>query len=261
VLAVLAVPASASAQEAPDASCPGPQDGGTANASGGNGRYAQTFTALGSGTLTRAQASISKGGISADWVMEMHAVDGSGTPTNEVLASATIPDATVPAGDSTLTATFANPAPVTAGQAYALVVTRPGSNSLGIGVRFGTVCPGSLYSSSSQVAPFTMSSVDLIFAVFVTPPPDLSPPETTITRGPKDKTKKRKATFEFSSSEPGSSFNCQVDKGPLTVCSSPFTVKVKRGKHTFRVQALDAAGNVDGSPASDDWKVKKKRKH
>jgi hypothetical protein len=34
---------------------------------------------------------------------------------------------------------------------------------------------------------------------------------------------------------------------------------VRKGKHHFEVQAVDGAGNV-GSPASDDWKVKKKKK-
>jgi hypothetical protein len=33
---------------------------------------------------------------------------------------------------------------------------------------------------------------------------------------------------------------------------------VKKGKHTFQVQAIDEAGNV-GSPATDTWKRKKKK--
>jgi len=36
-------------------------------------------------------------------------------------------------------------------------------------------------------------------------------------------------------------------------------VKVRKGKHTFEVRAKDAAGNVDASPATDAWKVKKKQ--
>jgi hypothetical protein len=34
---------------------------------------------------------------------------------------------------------------------------------------------------------------------------------------------------------------------------------VKKGKHTFQVQAIDQAGNLS-SPATDTWKRKKKRK-
>ena len=90
------------------------------------------------------------------------------------------------------------------------------------------------------------------------------PPETTITRAPKDKLKAKKktkkATFEFTSSEPGSSFECSLDGGAFAPCASPDTIKVKKGKHTFAVRATDQAGNVDASPASDDWKVKRKRK-
>ena len=80
-------------------------------------------------------------------------------------------------------------------------------------------------------------------------------------KGPKDKTKKRSATFEFSSSEPGSTFECTLDgKQTFKPCTSPITVKVKKGKHSFDVRATDAAGNADPTPASDTWKVKKKKK-
>lgn len=91
--------------------------------------------------------------------------------------------------------------------------------------------------------------------------PDADPPETTITKGPKKKTKKKKARFEFASDEPGSSFQCKLDKGAFEPCASPDKVKArKKGKHTFEVRAVDAAGNVDASPASQSWKRKKKRK-
>jgi Thrombospondin type 3 repeat len=93
------------------------------------------------------------------------------------------------------------------------------------------------------------------------PPPaaDTSPPDTQITQRPKKKTRKRRATFAFTSSEPGSTFECKLDGRQFAPCSSPLTVKVKLGKHSFQVRARDAAGNVDGSPATDTWKVKKKR--
>jgi hypothetical protein len=87
------------------------------------------------------------------------------------------------------------------------------------------------------------------------------PPETTITSGPKDKTRSKFATFGFSSNAPDSSFQCAVDGQVLKVpCTSPYSVKVKKGKHTFQVRAIDQTGSVDGSPATDDWKVKKKKK-
>jgi hypothetical protein len=89
---------------------------------------------------------------------------------------------------------------------------------------------------------------------------DCIAPDATITKHPKNKTRKRRATFEFSSSEPGSSFECSLDGAPFAACTSPLTAKVKRGKHTFSVRAKDPAGNVDPTSATDDWKVKKKKK-
>lgn len=89
---------------------------------------------------------------------------------------------------------------------------------------------------------------------------DCSPPDTTITKGPKKKTKKKQASFEFTSSETGSSFECAFDLQSFSSCTSPLTQKAKKGKHSFRVRAEDAAGNVDPTPASFDWKVRKKKK-
>jgi hypothetical protein len=90
---------------------------------------------------------------------------------------------------------------------------------------------------------------------------DRTAPETTIDKGPAKKTSSRSATFEFVSSEPGSTFSCTVDEKPPTTCTSPLGVKnLKPGKHRFSVVATDAAGNADSSPATYSWKVKKKHK-
>ena len=67
-----------------------------------------------------------------------------------------------------------------------------------------------------------------------------------------------KARFTFKSSEPGSSFRCKVDGKAWKRCTSPFTVTVKPGQHTFRVQATDAAGNTDPTPAVWKWRVKRR---
>ena len=86
-------------------------------------------------------------------------------------------------------------------------------------------------------------------------------PSATISDGPKDKTKKKKATFEFTGGEATqlAGFQCSLDGAPFVACASPYTVKVKKGKHIFQVEAIDQAGNVS-SPATDDWKVKKRKK-
>jgi hypothetical protein len=92
---------------------------------------------------------------------------------------------------------------------------------------------------------------------------DCAPPDTTITQRPADKvkTKKKQAavTFAFSADE-AATFECSLDGAAFTACTSPDTLKVKKGTHHFEVRAIDSAGNVDGSPAGDDWKVKRKKK-
>jgi hypothetical protein len=88
---------------------------------------------------------------------------------------------------------------------------------------------------------------------------DTSPPNTKIDSGPRPKTKKKKATFTFSADESPVAFECKLDRGAFATCTSPARFKVKKGKHTLQVRAVDASINIDQSPASYSWKVKKKR--
>ncbi|MEZ5062891.1 MAG: hypothetical protein R2700_15520, partial [Solirubrobacterales bacterium] len=94
-------------------------------------------------------------------------------------------------------------------------------------------------------------------------PADTDPPETTLTTKPKPKVKTKKksakVTFAFSSDESGR-FECKLDKASFSPCTSPLTLKAKKGKHTFSVRAVDAAGNTDASPATASFKVKRKKK-
>ena len=100
------------------------------------------------------------------------------------------------------------------------------------------------------------------------PPPEpgpeggTAPPDTIITSGPSGKTKSKSATFVFNGTDRRAiaSFQCKLDAAAFVPCSSPYTVKVRKGKHTFQVQAIDQAGNVDPTPATDNWRVKKKTK-
>jgi len=86
---------------------------------------------------------------------------------------------------------------------------------------------------------------------------DTTAPDTQITAGPKRKSKKRRATFSFTSSEPGSRFECSLDGASFAACASPLELKAGKGKHRFDVRAVDAAGNLDPTPAVQRWKVKK----
>jgi hypothetical protein len=89
-----------------------------------------------------------------------------------------------------------------------------------------------------------------------TPPPDTTAPQTQISSGPSGKTASRKAKFRFTSNEAASTFQCKLDGKKWASCRSPKTYKkLAEGKHTFRVKARDAAGNVDLSPARRSWRV------
>src|SRR5205823_3531147 len=63
------------------------------------------------------------------------------------------------------------------------------------------------------------------------------------------------ASFAFTSSEEGSTFQCFLDVGAFVPCSSPQTyASLSGGPHTFSVEATDRAGNL-GVPASRSWTV------
>jgi hypothetical protein len=82
---------------------------------------------------------------------------------------------------------------------------------------------------------------------------DATPPDTTLTP-PDQLAANSEPTFTFTSSEPGSTFQCSLGDQPFAACSSPDTVFVKSGPHRFRVRAVDAAGNVDPTPAVLKWR-------
>jgi hypothetical protein len=88
-------------------------------------------------------------------------------------------------------------------------------------------------------------------------PPDNTPPETTIGSGPSGTVSTASASFTFSSSESGSTFECKLDSGTFVACTSPRSYTgLANGSHTFSVRATDAAGNVDATPATRTWKVR-----
>jgi hypothetical protein len=91
--------------------------------------------------------------------------------------------------------------------------------------------------------------------------PDVTPPDTILNHGPKQKSRKRKATFIFSATEPGR-FLCKVDKKKQHSCTSPFKKRFKRyGRHKVTITAVDSSGNVDPTPVTYKWRIKKKKRH
>lgn len=88
------------------------------------------------------------------------------------------------------------------------------------------------------------------------PDPDTEPPNTAIISGPTGTVRSTSASFRFSSSEPGSSFQCRRDGGAWAPCRSPKAYsRLPQGPHTFDVRATDRAGNTDATPARRNWRV------
>ena len=85
---------------------------------------------------------------------------------------------------------------------------------------------------------------------------DNTAPQTTISSGPAATTTSTTASFSFSSSETDSRFGCKRDGGSWAACSSPRKYSgLAVGSHQFSVHAIDAAGNVDSTPATRSWTV------
>jgi hypothetical protein len=85
---------------------------------------------------------------------------------------------------------------------------------------------------------------------------DTRPPEAMITSRPSLTSDFAPASFEFTSSMAGSTFECSLDARGYTACSSPRVYEgLAEGRHTFSVKATIAARKSTSSPASYTWDV------
>ncbi|WP_156028410.1 PKD domain-containing protein [Candidatus Solirubrobacter pratensis] len=85
---------------------------------------------------------------------------------------------------------------------------------------------------------------------------DTVAPNTVIASGPKQVTNVNRAGFALRAGEPGSRFECRLDDGAWTPCTSPWTTDaLADGEHRFQARAIDAADNVDPSPAVWTFRV------
>ena len=121
------------------------------------------------------------------------------------------------------------------------------------------------YSGVSEGAhTFRVVAVDAATNVDPTPASagftvDTAPPQTTLESGPKRIKNGKNARFRFSSSEPGSSFECRLVGERFAPCASPMKlIKPRKGRHIFEARATDVAANVDPTPAERTFKVRTK---
>lgn len=63
-------------------------------------------------------------------------------------------------------------------------------------------------------------------------------------------------SFTFSSPDVTATFECQLDGGGYTTCTSGVSYSgLADGSHTFAVRAVDPVGNVDATPATSTWTI------
>jgi len=84
---------------------------------------------------------------------------------------------------------------------------------------------------------------------------DDTPPDTTIS-GPSGAISDPEPSFELASTEPGSTFECELDGAGFEPCSSPHAVgPLADGDHRLRARATDEAGLTDPTPDSRSFTV------
>jgi Ca2+-binding RTX toxin-like protein len=92
--------------------------------------------------------------------------------------------------------------------------------------------------------------------------PDRKPPNTRLLHRPRPvlftSRRRRAISFAFAATERGSTFRCKLDRRPFRPCRSPRLYRLKPGRHTFKVFAIDAAGNRDRTPAIVSLRIRRR---
>ena len=95
---------------------------------------------------------------------------------------------------------------------------------------------------------------------FAVSSPDTTAPGTAI-RGLLLKAARRRAILRFTGTDPAAEslplrFQCRLDRRPWRGCRAPRTFRnLRPGRHLIRVRAIDAAGNVDPTPAKRRFRL------
>ncbi len=86
------------------------------------------------------------------------------------------------------------------------------------------------------------------------PPADTTAPATQFVAAPEALTSATEVTFAFEANEPAR-FACALDEAAFADCSSPYTIAVAEGAHTFHVRATDLAGNIEEPAVAHSFAV------
>ena len=222
------------------------------NRSEGTDSLAQTFTAGQSGALDQVDVVIQAyGGITAPLTVEITDVPvAGGQPGTTVLASATVPAASIPpnpgSNPSFVPVTFITPATVTAGTQYAIVAslsTLANFNYDGWYIGEG----GDLYRGGAAYA-YTpdrgwtylyASTSDFAFKTYVIPAADTTPPTLSLPSPVTvDATSPTGAVVNYTASA-----SDNQDPNPTVTCAPASGSTFPIGTTTVNCTATDAAGN------------------
>jgi MYXO-CTERM domain-containing protein len=202
-------------------------------------------TALGSGPHSAtATATDPSGNTSAASTAVPFTVDAQGPDTAITSAPPAATNQTTAAFTFTSTKSGATFACSLDGAAYAPCATQASFSGLAEGAHTLAVRSTDVYGNVDATPATASWTVDL------------TPPDTTLSGGPSGTVGDSSATFTASSTESGVTYQCSLDGAAYATCPSPLTyTMLADGMHSLGVRAVDAAGNVDPTPATALWSV------
>ena len=217
---------------------------------------------LDGGTWAACASPASYGGLpEGAHLFEVRAVDGIGNADATPATHAWTVDVTAP--QTTIAARPADPTNATTAS-FAFTASEGGSTfecRLDGGAWTACTSPEIVTGLAEGAHVFEVRATDRAGNTDATPATagwvvDTSSPETAITSAPADPTTATAASFSFTSTESGSTFECRLDAGAWTSCTAPTAFAgLAEGPHTFAVRAIDPAGNSDPAPATFSWAV------
>jgi carboxypeptidase family protein len=111
-------------------------------------------------------------------------------------------------------------------------------------------------SNPSSASPITVVAGAETPNIDASLPLDVTAPTTHFTSGPVGATTATSASIGFIANESFVTYECQLDGGGWTACTSPQSYpSLDVGTHTFQVRATDRAGNIEDPPAQGSWTV------
>lgn len=168
-------------------------------------------------------------------------LDGNQVPSGAFAGSVTVDaDVTDPPLSSGPRSTFCLVDPLTPPTSFGNFGSQP------CGVVITAVGTHTAYAIANDQAGNESAIVSATFSI-------VAAPDTTITDGPSGVVFSV-PSFRFTSNVAGARFECRIDSGPYTACSSAILAYkvfgLSQGAHTFEVRAIDPDDLVDPSPAS-----------